>query len=134
MTLEEAIKICQDFANKHKIIFEDEGECGFGRECVGFMKGGWISYNPIRDDNYTIYPVGDNPDLLPPDNVTDAYHKYDCLAILGRGEKAIIQLAKWVKHLESKGNPKIVQYETGATGIQAMVTGVLNYAIILETN
>ena len=25
------------FANEHKLIFEDEGECGIGRECVGLL-------------------------------------------------------------------------------------------------
>lgn len=39
LTAEAAKKICQDFALKHKLIFDDEGEVGSGRECVGFRDG-----------------------------------------------------------------------------------------------
>lgn len=43
----DARAICERFAVDHKVIFDDEGEVGFGRECVGFRDGGkYIDHNP----------------------------------------------------------------------------------------
>ena len=39
------------------------------------------------------------------------------------------QLLKWVEHLESQGELEVVQYLTGATGMQALMSGVLAYGI-----
>jgi len=46
----------------------------------------------------------------PPKEVTDAYHKHDCLAVLGHGDAAVIQLARWIKHMESQGTVTIEDY------------------------
>lgn len=55
MNYEQAKKICQDFANKHKLIFEEEGECGFGRECVGLSIGdSWLDFNPINMETWVL--------------------------------------------------------------------------------
>ncbi len=119
----------QKFANKHKILFEDEGECGFGRECVGLLKGGnYIAFNPNSQAENT---RGEAIDEFYDDRFYDiqpslAYHKYDCLAVLGRGDESIIQLSNWVDEL-NKLNATIEEYKTGATGLQAIISGYSSY-------
>ena len=46
-TIEECKANIQEFANRFKLIFEDKGECGFGRECVGLTSvTNYVDYNP----------------------------------------------------------------------------------------
>jgi len=123
----------QEFANKHKLIFEDRGEVGFGRSCVGFLHraGGYVEYNPTRSKSWEyIWPS--DPRLRAPKGTPDAYHKHDCMAVLVRGEDydaALKQLSAWVEHLEAQGELEVVDYETGALGMQAILTGIISYAI-----
>lgn len=121
-------KNIQEFANQHKLIFEDEGECGFGRECVGLIdkRGSWVDYNPCSHPNYE--PIEElNDERLDDITPADAYHKHDCVAVLGRGDEAIKQLSEWVDELK-KLNVELVEYKTGADGIQALMSGVIGYA------
>lgn len=129
-TIEEARAICQRFANQHKIIFDETGECGFGRECVGFRHGDvWISYHPCASRGDYDHIAGfDFGDPYAPEDV-DSYHKHECLAVLGRGDVAVIGLARWVTKLEAQGIVSVVQFETGAVGIQALLTGIYGHAI-----
>jgi len=127
-TIEECILNIQEFANKHKLIFEDERECGFGRECVGLTNGSnYVDYNPSNSTDYNyIEDFFDERlyNIAPP----DAYHKHNCLAVIGRGEKAIRQLSNWVDSLNELG-VKVEQYPTGATGLQSLISGVFGKAI-----
>ncbi len=102
----------RDWASRNKVIYEDEGECGFGRECVGITAGeNWIDLGPTTtkhfesasgySDDYEDQEIDE--DAYAPEGVTDAYHKHDCLAILGRGPEAIHQLYLWVKNLADHG-------------------------------
>lgn len=128
--MENYIKNIQEFADKHNIHFEQEGECGFGRECVGLLKkkeGNYIDYNPTDSVTY------DYIDDLKDDRLWDitpenAYHKHNCLAVLGRGEKAVKELSEWVDALKEL-DVTIESYETGATGLQAMISGKTGYAV-----
>lgn len=128
MKTEDYKKVIQDFANKHKLIFEDEGECGFGRECVGLTSGSnWVEYNPCDSINYNRiedFYCEEFYDITP----EDAYHKHECLAVLGRGPEAIKQLGEWVTSLNEIG-VTIETFNTGATGMQAMISGVTGRAI-----
>lgn len=74
------------WAHKNKCILELEGECGIGRECVGILAGN--SYPDYSDEVWV-------PE--------DAYHKHDCVAVLGRGESAESQLYQWLKWFEDNG-------------------------------
>lgn len=127
-SLEECKKNIQEFANRFKLIFEDEGECGFGRECVGLTNGNnWVDYNPTNHETYEeIKEFYDERlwDITP----EDAYHKHNCLAVLGRGEYAIRQLSEWVDKLNELG-AVVEEYKTGATGIQALLSGTYSYAV-----
>ena len=132
MTARERIEA---FCLKHKLIFEERGEVGFGRECVGLLskRGGYLDYNPfsLAEPFASIDGLQDHR-IRPPRGVIDAYYKHECFAILVEDDNyrvAIQQLAVWIKHLESLGELEVVQYETGATGIQVMMSGLIGYAL-----
>ena len=138
-TYEEMKAALQAFANEHKVILEDRGEVGFGRPCVGFLRGnGYVSHNPYHylptgELNPPLEPLAELADdrLYPPTGCENAYHKHDCLAILVEDEHydvALWNLYRWVEHLNQLG-VEVVQYQTGATGIQAMLTGVFGWAV-----
>lgn len=127
--MEQHIKNIQEFADKHKVYFEQQGECGFGRECVGLTNG--------REGNYIDYNPTDNVDYEPIEHLKDerlwdivpqsAYHKHDCFAVLGRGEEAIKQLSEWIDKLKEL-DVTLESYKTGATGLQALISGTTGYA------
>jgi hypothetical protein len=127
-TIEECKENILTFANKFKLIFEEEGECGFGRECVGLTKNDkYIAFNPRDSTTYEYIKEFYDEQLtnIAPEN---AYHKHDCLAVLGRFDDSIRQLSKWVDDLNEL-NVVIEKYETGATGMQAIFTGEFSYAV-----
>lgn len=132
MTARERIEA---FCLKHKLIFEERGEVGFGRECVGLLskRGGYLDYNPfsLAEPFASIDGLQDHR-FRPPRGVKDAYHKHECFAVLVEEDNyggAIQQLAIWIKHLESLGDLEVVSYETGATGMQVMMSGLVGYAL-----
>lgn len=128
----------QAFANKHKLIFEDKGECGFGRSCVGLNTGGnWLNYNPYKlNDNYDPIPEFNDDRLRAPGDV-DAYHKHDCFAVLVHDEdyaKAIRGLDEWITHILSQGEVEVAEFDTGAVGIQALLSGLTGKALRYKAN
>lgn len=126
-------KNIRNFANQHKIIFDDKGECGIGRECVGLRDGNhWIDYNPWNQstcENIEKYFDQRLEDIKPP----DAYDKHDCIAVLGRGDKAIKQLSDWVDKLREL-NVNLVDVETGARGIQILFSGFMRKAFVIPSS
>lgn len=130
-TIQECRENIQAFANEHKLIFNDEGECGFGRECVGLNIGEkWLDYNPHNSTTYeSIKEYYDQRfyEVAP----TDAYHKHDCVAVLGRGDEAIRQLSDWVDKLNELG-VEVVEYRTGATGMQVMFSGFISRTLKIK--
>lgn len=136
------------FADKHSITLQRKGEVGFGRTCVGFTHSGgnYIDLRPY--DMKSIEPIDgfyDDGRLDAPNGV-EAYHKHDCLCVLANGlaalgedeesadyEKALDQLLLWVEHLEKQGEVEVVEFSTGATGMQAMVSGSTGYALRFKT-
>lgn len=134
---------CQRFANAHKVVFEDHGEVGFCRPCVGFTKGtGYIDLHPLSKADYEELWPHDGRLNAPPG--VNAYHKHDCLAVLVTYEgdesqqadydRAILQLDAWVRDLESQGTVEVASYATGATGMQALLSGVIGYALRYTVN
>ena len=127
-TIEECKANIQEFANRFKLIFEDKGECGFGRECVGLTSGtNYVDYNPICEPNYD-YVEGFYDERLYNIAPEKAYHKHNCLAVLGRDDDSIRQLSEWVDKLNELG-AVVEKYKTGATGLQAIISGFENYAV-----
>ena len=99
--MDSQINYLKRWAGDNKCYLELEGEVGFGRECVGIIHG---SEYPMYTGGYLV--EGDRwrtEEAYPPSSVTDAYHKADCLCVLGRGADAIRQLYDWVKNLEANG-------------------------------
>jgi hypothetical protein len=137
MTIQEKTTYLQEFAKKHGIEFKTTGEIGIGRECVGFLKqNSYIAYNP------TTYPDWERieeyySELHYELSAPNAYHKDDYIAVLitdeCNEEQAITELYDWVKKLEEY-NVKFVEYSTGATGLQAMFSGITNFCAVIEKN
>ena len=129
------------FVVKHKLIFEDHGECGFGRPCVGLIskRGSYLDYNPFslsEDDNFAPIAGFQDARLRSPRGVNE-YHKHECYAVVVEDndyEKAIEQLAEWVDHLELLDvEVEVAEYETGATGLQVAMSGLTGYALRVKT-
>ena len=129
-TIEEHKANIQEFANRFKLIFEDDGEVGFGRKCIGLTNGSnYVDYNPTQfpDFDYVEEFYDERLFDIIPEN---AYHKHNCLAVLGNEETSIIQLSEWIDKLKELG-AVVQKYKTGATGMQALFTGTENHAIKL---
>lgn len=87
------------WAAKHGAVVNFAGECGFGRECVGVLVGGsYLDYSHL----YDLFR-GDRARWAEWWAPEDAYHKHDCMAVLGRGPGAVEQLYQWAKFLDDHG-------------------------------
>lgn len=98
MKHEEKVQWMAMFAARNRATLDLEGECGFGRECVGLLVNciypdyAWFDSNYERIDN--------NGDVWCPEH---AYHKHDCVAVLGRGVEAEAELYEWLKWFDDNG-------------------------------
>lgn len=121
------IQLCEELDAE----FHIHTSCGIGRPCIGIIKGsGFLSYNPTYDDgNIEPYQMKEGDDEY--DYISelyceeferikpsDAYHKFDCLAVLLNKqndnmdyEEAINQLYEWVIKLEEIG-VELVHYKS----------------------
>ncbi|MBV1929824.1 MAG: hypothetical protein KUG81_09985 [Gammaproteobacteria bacterium] len=99
MKHEKKIEWMAMWAVKNNAALMLEGECGFGRECVGIIVGECFpSYEWDHEDTYE--RIDNNGDVWVPD---DAYHKSPCVAVLGRGEPAESQLYDWLVWFDANG-------------------------------
>ena len=97
------------WAYREKCVFEEEGEVGFGRECVGMVRdSSYVDLGPHekqellvgRPPYWVTVPIEESK---PPEGVTDAYQKHDCLCVIGGGDGAVHQLYLWCWALERRG-------------------------------
>ena len=99
MTHEEKIQWMALWATRNRAALDLEGECGFGRECVGVAFADcYPDYEWFDDKTYE--RIDNNGDVWTP---PDAYHKHPCVAVLGRGEAAESQLYDWLKWFDDNG-------------------------------
>lgn len=99
MTHEEKIQWMAVWAAKNGLQLNLEGECGFGRECVGVStEGHFPDYEWHNEETWE--RADQNGDVWTP---ADAYHKHPCVAVLGRGEGAESQLYDWLKWFDDNG-------------------------------
>ena len=106
----EKIVWMSDWCEKHDCSLSLQGECGFGRKCVGVIKHDvYPEYQ--YDLNEETYEYEHGNDVWIPE---DAYHKHPCVAVLGRGEKAEDQLFQWLKWFE-ENNYKIQSIDQNET-------------------
>ena len=89
----------KEWAHNNKLRLELQGECGFGRECVGVIGSDcYPEYHWYSEEDYD--REDENGEVWRPE---DAYHKHECVAVLGRGENAEAQLYDWLKWFEENG-------------------------------
>lgn len=87
------------WAAKNNLQLKLEGTCGFGRDCVGVIRGeNYPDYEWYDKD--TDERLDNNGEVWVP---KDAYHKHTCVAVLGRGERAEAQLYDWLKWFDDNG-------------------------------
>jgi hypothetical protein len=96
----EQIVYLTEWAAKNKAALSLNGSVGFGRDCVGIIVGGTY-IDTAEAKEATAYNFSAPPhSWWEPE---DAYHKHDCLAVLGHGDGPLRQLYDWVKWLEENG-------------------------------
>jgi hypothetical protein len=99
MTHDEKITWMAVWAAKNGLQLQLQGECGFGRECVGVL-----AHDKYPDyewyDKDTWERIDQNGEVWIPKN---AYHKHPCVAVLGRGLEAEAQLYEWLKWFDEHG-------------------------------
>lgn len=94
---------------RHGLRLDVDGECGFGRECVGVSNGeqglrsAWVAYDTHSPVEQGYRPIPGQEALAPGGEAPDAYHKDDLLCVLGRGDYALAQLYRWVRRLDAGG-------------------------------
>lgn len=131
MTHEEKQQWMALWACKNGLQLMLEGECGFGRECVGVSVDGHYPDYEWYDDEYE--RADQNGDVWTPEN---AYHKHPCVAVLGRGETAESELYDWLKWFDDNG----FKLETGnqpvdpQLGALAILMGKHRYARMVRSN
>jgi hypothetical protein len=108
ISVTDKIKYLQEYCDKNNLKLSLDGTCGFSRECVGL----------IKNDHYVDYSDVSSDMLYTPPN---AYHKDDCIAVLGRGDEAIGELYDWVKYIEA--NFTIGKTLESEYGINAQLLG-----------
>jgi len=126
VTHEEKLQWMARWAVMMNVQLTLQGECGVGRECVGILKNGeYPAYYWYNDETYD--RVDKNGEVWTP---KDAYHKSDCVAVLGRGVDAEAQLYDWLRWFDDER----FSIETGPLpmdprlGIIGVVLGKHRYA------
>lgn len=92
MTHQEKLDWMAIWCAKHGLALQLEGECGFGRECVGVLSGDVYPDYEWHDKDWN--RADPNGDVWTPPN---AYHKHSCVAVLGHGESAEDELYQWLR-------------------------------------
>ncbi len=99
MTREQKIEWMAVWAAKNGCALALEGEVGIGRPCVGILvDGNYPDYHWYAEKTYE--RCDPNGEVFAP---RDAYHKHDCVAVLGRGEEAETQLFEWLTWFDDRG-------------------------------
>ena len=126
MTHEEKIKWMAVWCAENGLRLTLEGECGFGRECVGVLSGdNYPDYEWYDDTTYD--RLDQNGEVWTP---PDAYHKHPCVAVLGRGEDAESQLYTWLKWFDDSNFTLETGYQQPdpRLGVLAFALGKHKYA------
>lgn len=126
-TLDEKIEFMQLWAARNKCYLELEGEVGFWRECVGILQG--TSYVDTPGSSHNSYREYD--EIQPPEAVESAYHKHDCLCVLGRDEDSIHQLYRWVEKLVANGAVVVIEDRPYKDAIDSMLHGFTSAKVVI---
>jgi len=114
----------------NKVVFDDNGEVGFGRPCVGITHGNdyldfyWTEWSD--DIDYKVLYSDEEIQAFRKAVPVDAHYKHPCLAVLVHGDdydEAKFQLFEWITWIaEHKWVPKI-NTRTNANIIEAIFHG-----------
>ncbi|HEU5429509.1 MAG TPA: hypothetical protein VFU74_21700 [Actinocrinis sp.] len=116
----EHVLFLTNWATKHGATVTFNGECGFGRECVGILIGSqYLDYSHLWD----LWGNDDSGWEMLWWAPEDAYHKHDCMAVLGRGPAAVEQLYEWAKFLDGHGWTVTSEHRQPTGMIDAMFHG-----------
>jgi hypothetical protein len=120
----EKIEWMHRWASRHGMTLTLEGECGFGRKCVGVLHSG--NYPDYEDWGFNGPSWSENfPPVWRP---SDAYHKHPCVAVLGHGEAAEEQLYQWLKWFDDHN----YRLETGTVDLSGKSDIEKNIAIMMN--
>ncbi len=114
LTLEEIAYLVR-WTGQQGALFQMHGEVGFGRECVGVLINTSYVETPGRSSEFA------------PEN---AYHKHDCLAVLGRGAIPERQLYEWVRKIDAAGGTIKVEDRRVHDGLDALMHGFTTARIV----
>lgn len=106
--LDDRIRDARLWAAEQGCILELDGEVGFARPCVGIL---WrTSYVDTPGSGYNDHGPFFGHDSIggPPEDVA-AYHKHDCLAVLGTDEQAVDGLLRWIEKIREAGGRVVVK-------------------------
>lgn len=96
---EERIQWMAVWCAKNNLKLELAGSCGIGRDCVGVTtEGKYPDYHWYDETTYE--RIDQNRKVWVPKN---AYHKHDCVAVLGHGEDAEKELYDWLRWFDANG-------------------------------
>lgn len=96
-------------AHEWDCTLELDGEVGFGYECVGISRGSnyvdfsylaWYFDEPTQEAKQAMAALYSEIQGTAPDR---AYHKHECLAVLGHDDESQLQLYTWVKEIKRLG-------------------------------
>lgn len=136
------LAIVREWAESHDCRLELEGEVGFGRECVGILwpgpGGGWGGhYVDTPSSTHNEYPPGYSGGLItpeyrvvldkyaPPEDVA-AYHKHDCLCVLGRDEDSVEGLVRWVEKIIALRGYVVIRHRESIPGSDTRMNQLLH--------
>lgn len=130
--------------NETGLKFEEKGEIGFGRNCVGIVNQNtesYLSYQTYDED----YNPALNHEVASQTAPEDAYHKGPYLAVLYDGTeegrlKAISQLNNWIEKIMAASyevtgyteRNSLASLLAGGSVRQVCLTGGITYARFLE--
>lgn len=84
--LEQRLREARLCAAEQTCVVDIEGEVGFGRECVGVLyRSNYVDTPGSEHNDFEGHSDVYLDRVRPPDHVR-AYHKHDCLCVLGRGD------------------------------------------------
>jgi hypothetical protein len=117
VTRADQIVYITEWAARYRCSLQLNGQVGFGRDCVGVLNDGtYIDSGDVKwgGDRFA-------GDWWEPE---DAYHKHDCLAVLGHDDDALAQLYAWVKWLDGHGYGVGIVYREPASDIDLVFHGI----------
>lgn len=97
------------WAAENGCVLELDGEVGFGRPCVGVLwRTSYVDTPGSGHNDWPEYPDPPDPRRMPPEDV-DAYHKHDCLCVLGTDDEAVEGLLRWIEQIREHGGRVVTQ-------------------------